>query len=1473
MIETAQHAEWLNLIDRTGPFLSPLVLEGAFPQGLDKVETALRKRLRDAYNEWRDAVEEKDSELPELHRAWIQLVLEELLEFDDEILLAGDNLPETLSYTAPEHGTIVRPDMALDTNDRNRLLVTILEPDTDPDAVVRGEIWTASPVERMTLLCRATGVSLGLVTDGERWMLVFAPKDGPAECGTWYAHYWRREPITLQAFTSLLGVRRFFGPEAGWPETLLEKSLEYQDEVTETLGEQVRRAVEMLVQALDRADIERNRELLRDVRPAELYEAGLTVMMRLVFLLCAEERGLLLLGDEAYDRYYAISTLRAQLGEDASRVGLEVLERRHDAWSRLLATFRGIYGGISHEALRLPALGGSLFDPDRFPFLEGRAVGSSWKETAAFPLPIDNRTVLALLRALQVLEQRGGAQVLSYKALDVEQIGYVYEGLLEQTVARVPEATLGLVCSKQTKRSDVPLSALEQALAKGQAVLVDLLVDISGRSRPALTNLLTKGVDEDLAGKIMLSCGGDDKLAARIKPFGHLLRSDLWGAPLIYRKQAFAVTFGTDRRQSGSHYTPKVLTEKIVAETLEPVAYVGPAEGHPREDWRLKSPAELLDLKICDPAMGSGAFLVQVCRWLAQRLVEAWGQVAGEGKVLTVDGAILDRLGAVEPLADNAEERLLLARRLIAERCLYGVDLNPLAVELAKLSIWLVTLAKGRPFGFLDHNLRHGDSLLGIHRLEQLIDLDMQPGKDAQGRTMLLFAKRICDKVGEAINLRGELRSIPIRDIRDVEAMARLETEAHRALEMPEHVADGLVGEVLASGGNDQALQGGLVVLADQCDKYLGGDAAAGHRIAERVTTGLSGDLPGSRAARRPFHWALEFPEVFARDNAGFDAMVGNPPFIGGQRITGALGTSYRDYLVRWIADGTRGSADLVAYFFLQAHRLLRPGGCFGLLAVNTIAEGDTRQVGLERLLKIDATIYSAYPNEPWPGKAAVVTSRVHLTKGEWRGKRTLSGRSVPFVSAFLSDREEWSLQRLGGNRNLAYQGSNVVGVGFLLSESRALEMIESSDLCREVLFPYIGGEDINTHPEQKPSRWIINFWDWPEKTAKQYGEPYEVVLKLVKPQRENSKDKSASGQRRREKWWLYGADGKELYHVMGRGSLFNRHPAGWTAAKREPLDRVIAIARVSKTAAFAFLPGSYVYSAQLVVFPSDDAALLAILQSNVHLAFAWTMSSKMKSDLRYSTTDCVERFPFLVGNSLCSLRQVGESYSKARESIMREAEIGLTKLYNRFHTDTERDSRINGLRTLQRDMDVAVAHAYGWGDLDLGHGFHEVPYLPENDRVRFTISENARVEVLHRLAMLNKKRNEEETNKGLHPQKRIKKSSISNRKTMKESARQASTTKKKSAPEPQLDLFSTQGRLAESETQENVQGEYWLDGVADKILEWLEDHDGWYLKDAILQGCGINQEQWDKAVDKLLKSEGIQVRGTGDGRRYRVNM
>ncbi len=882
MPRVSEQVEWLSLVDISGPFLVPAVLEQVFPQGLEKIQTPHRQRIRSAYEEWRDAVDDDDPQIREMHSAWVVMVLQDMLEYEDEVLVPRKSLDGKCIYRAPEHGVEYAPDYAVRGADGNlRLLIAVWPPETDLEKAPSGDSWTASPLERMTLLCRAADTRLGLVTDGERWMLVNAPVGATSGYAAWLARLWWQEPVTMKAFQSLLGVRRFFGPKEETLDALLEKSSEFQEEVTDTLGEQVRRAVEILVQSLGRADQDRNGELLNDVRPAELYEAGLTVMMRMVFTLCAEERGLLLLGDPVYDQHYALSTLRARLREDADRYGVEVLERRHDAWSRTLAVFRAIYGGVEHESLRMPALGGSLFAPDRFPLLEGRAKGTSWIDTPSVPLPIDNRTVLLLLDALQVLEQKGGAQLLSYRALDVEQIGHVYEGLLEYTVGRLDKVTVGLIGSQKVRHPSIALTELESLKSNGGDKAVESLTEMTGRSPAAIRRALDRAGDDETLVRLVHACGGDEKLARRLLPFADLIRADSWGTMLVYKPGSFAVVHGSDRRETGTHYTPKSLTESIVEKTLEPIVYSGPAEGDPHERWELKTPAEILDLKVCDPAMGSGAFLVQTCRYLAERLVEAWAREESARKAITADGIVLDTLGKSDPLPKSVDERLVIARRLVAERCLYGVDINPLAVELAKLSIWLVTMAKGRPFGFLDHNLRSGDSLLGIHRLDQLTKLTMNP--DDAGHQLRLFGRNIGKVVEDAVAIRAKLRDVPIRDVRDVETMARLDAEARKKLKAVELVADAMIGTVLARSAQPRTVSSALDSLAVEAGEFLSGDADAGKRLLLDAKTTLSVQGIDDKLLRRPFHWPLEFPEVFSAERSGFDAVVGNPPYVFGE--------------------------------------------------------------------------------------------------------------------------------------------------------------------------------------------------------------------------------------------------------------------------------------------------------------------------------------------------------------------------------------------------------------------------------------------------------------------------------------------------------------------------------------------------------------------------------------------------------------
>lgn len=1413
-----QYHDWLSLIEISGPFLAVPVLKEVFPQGLEELNAAKRKRLRQAYDEWHEAQETDDPRFADLHTAWIDEVLSRGLELDEdgrgEILKGKDWCATHLNSSLPEHGVSQSPDFAVVGNDDKPLmLVHSYGPDVDLDATSKLDGWVSTPAERMVTLCRATGCRLGLVTNGERWMLVDAPVGAVTTFASWYARIWGQEPVTLQAFVHLLGIRRIFVDESERLPALFDRSLKFQDEVTDALGEQVRRAVEVLVQALDKADQDRSRELLRGVKETELCEAALTVMMRLVFLLSAEERGLLLLGDERYEANYALSTLRMQLRAESD----EILERRWDAWSRLLAVFRAVYGGIEHENLRLPALGGSLFDPDRFPFLEGRAKGSAWRINVAKPLPIDNRTVLLLLEAIQQFQGR----TLSYRALDVEQIGYVYEGLLERTVKRTAEVTLELDATKSAQSPWVTLAELESARLDGAERLAELLQDRSGSSASRVRNDLARPVDDALADRVLTACHGDTALRDRIKPFSHLVRTDPWGYPLVYPAGAFIVTTGSDRRETGTHYTPKSLTEAIVAETLTPIAYVGPAQGVPRAEWALKSPAELLDLKICDPAMGSGAFLVQACRWLADRLVEAWAQAEAQGNKVSVDGRVVDADASIEPLPRDTEARTVIARRLIAERCLYGVDLNPLAVELAKLSIWLVTLAKGRPFGFLDHNLRSGDSLLGIHRLDQLTQLSMNPTGQGQLR---LFGQNIERAVLEAIELRQRLREIPIRDIRDVETMAHLDADARRRIEVPEGIADAFIGEVLASGGNATAIEGATTMLTIQAGQAVAGDRNALNAIVNRSRETLSVDLPPGKSIRNPFHWSLEFPEVFARTASGFDALIGNPPFLGNRLWKGALGEKLQ-WQCQMVLGASPGKIDLCVVFHRRAVDLLSPDGCYGMLATSNIAEGSAIEVGLGAIVQ-NGCIFFSRKGMPWPGSAAIEVAIVGFFKGDWLADCDADGQRCPRIGPRLEpeDADIWVPQTLP-DAPFAFEGvNNSKGLAFVItSDNPWFDRLKNEP--GSLLRPYITGDDITSSALNRIERWALDIADLSlDEVHRRWPLAHRFVVEEVQPTRTATALKSYKGLI--DRWWQF---------WNHRANLMRR-------IRQQP--SFIAYSKVTKYPISMLADANWIYTNQVLLIANEREDMQAICLSSLFRTWLEHFSGgRIEGRLRLSITESVAKYPVPQEGVASVGTEAARQFNRLAVEFSAAHGRGLTDVMNAIHSPDNADATIAELRRLLSVIDSQVAAAYGWSDVEVNYDFRVFDGGSANDKWRWALSANATSTLLGKLVALNRERFEAAAS-----------TTIGGGRTSSRTRRSTDAATVQSS----LDFATSVATSTNGGTS------------AAAILDFLSAHDGWHAKADVLAATGITDGQWNTAIAELIASGRIKRQGEKRGARYR---
>ncbi|WP_026604317.1 Eco57I restriction-modification methylase domain-containing protein [Methylomonas sp. 11b] len=1348
------HADWLSLVEVSGPFVSLPVLLITFPQGLDARDPAQAKVLRAAYEEWQD-----NPNGPGKQRAWILHVLTQLLGYPQDLIAEGQTLPAGLEASLPEMGETLRPDFALVSPagshkpGQSQMLITIYPSEQALDKPVMGKLWKATPATRMMELLHGADVPLGLVSNGEQWMLVYAPRGEITGYTSWYASLWLDEPITLRAFHSLLSIRRFFGvAEGSTLQAMLKESAQDQQEVTDQLGYQVREAVEVLVQSFDALDKESNRVLLKGVSAKSQYEAALTIMMRLVFLFSAEERDLLHLGKPLYDENYAVSTLQEQLQEVADRYGEEVLERRYDAWTRLLATFRAVHGGVDHQDLMMQAYGGSLFDPDRYPFLEGRSIGSTWRNSSAEPLAVNNRVVLHLLNSLQRLRTKNGpagmseTRRVSFRALGVEQIGHVYEGLLDHTAVRAHEIVLGIAGTRK-KEPEIPLSELEALLADSQDKLINFLKDETGRSVSALRKALEQGSLLD-GHKLLLACGQDQTLLERLRPFVGIIRDDSFDRPLVVLPGSTYVTTGTTRRSTGTHYTPPTLTEPVVQHTLEPLVYQGPAEGWPHEQWQLKSPKQILALKVCDMAMGSGAFLVQACRYLAERLVEAWEneEKRHPGEVLTSPEGEFSKAAPSERLIpQDAAERIAIARRVVADRCLYGVDINPMAVEMAKLSMWLITVDKHRPFTFLDHAFKCGDSLLGITSLSQLENFSLRPDENKQTSFATLNLWRHID---DAKSKREALEAMPSDTPEQIATKMTLFAEAEEAVAKLNAAADVLLALEL-QGLSGRAYEGKRDELADHMMVYW----------AQGLSDlrGYAGQQVGERHC---FHWALAFPEITGA--GGFHAFVGNPPFIGGQKITGTLGTDYRNYLVSHLADGQKGSADLCVYFFLRIGQLLQEKGSAGLLATNTIAQGGSREVGLDQMTAAGFSIPRAVPSMPWPGAAALEVANVWIYRGVWFGMFSLNDVVVSGITPFLTPpgRLQGNPECLKANEAKSFIGSYVLGMGFVLEPKSAAALIAQNAKNKECLFPYLNGEDLNSRLDQSPSRWVINFhdyplkrtadgvwlvadekqrkaWlqlgivpaDYPEPVAADYPDLLAIVEENVKPERmKNNRDVY------RIRWWHYAEKRPALYATIAEMARYLIHPL------------------TSKHHNLVFYSHGQVPSHMTVILAIDSWAEYALLQSKVHWKWALEYGNKIGAgkDPQYTPSQCFETFPF--PRNFNHLETIGERYYQHRQIIMQTRQEGLTKTYNRFHNLTETADDIVELRRLHEEMDNAVAAAYCWQDLPLDHGFHET-----KQGLRYTISENARREVLDRLLELNHQRYAEEVAAGLHDKKTAK--------------------------------------------------------------------------------------------------------------------
>ena len=1258
---TNAHQEWIGFVQPVGLVVAPTVMVDA--------QVVPDRNISGRQRDFRDLLEETESGVT---AHWTVRDLRQLfvnwLGWEEGDLVDVDNHREELEISLPELQVVLSATWAVPELDEPdvkwMMLIRVEEPGTDLDnpPELKGT-WNATRHERFERLLRETGIPMGILCNDERIRLIYAPQ-GESSGHITFDFSQMAVPAgrpILAAFEMLLSADALFiGTEEARLPTLLAKSREAQAEVSTRLSRQVLAALYELLRGFVGADARHGRGVLTDLarrQPDHLYGGLITALMRLVFVLYTEDRGLMS-DHPVYQQHYSLGGLFARLRADAA-AWPDTMDQRFGAWAQLLSLFRLIHGGGRHAGLSFVARQGGLFDPDRFQFLEGR--GSD--EETEIPMVPDG-TVWKVLQNLMMLD----GERLSYRTLDVEQIGSVYEAIMGFRVEVTSGRSIAVRSQKRT----------------GAAVIVNLdsLLDVDSDRR---VRVLQDATDQRLMGNegaALRNARKPSEIAAAIDS-----KIDRDATPDMLPSNTPVLQPTDERRRSGSHYTPRALTEPIVSEALRPILErLGPSA----------RPTEILDLKILDPATGSGAFLVEACRQLSARLVEAWS-IHGRPSSLALD-----------------EDELVHATRLVAQRCLYGVDRNPMAIDLARLSLWLATFARDHEFTFIDHALRHGDSLVGLTR-KQIEGFHWKA--DASRFQMGVEAIPVSERVTRVSELRQLIREVG--DDAPQQELLQLLNETQLELMSVRHfgnlVLTAFFGEDRPNSRETKRREYANLVTLDRAD-------------------GVRVSLADMEPPLVPFHWEIEFPEVFERENPGFDAIIGNPPFAGKNTIGNSNAAGYLDWL-RQLHTASHGNSDLVAHFFRRAFNLVREDGVAGLIATNTIGQGDTRSTGLRWICKNGGTVYSARRRIKWPGEAAVVVSVVHIIKGAATGLR-LDGREVDFISAFLfHGGGHDDPERLAANSGKSFQGSILLGMGFTFDDtatknnatplSEMYRLIQGNPRNGEVIFPYIGGQEVNTSPTHDFHRYAIDFFDRDLRQASKWGDLIAIVRESVKPERDHQKRKAL-----RERWWQYAEKRPGLVAAI----------AG--------LDRVIVInCGATPHHAFTFLPARMVFANTLAVFPFETFAAFCALQSRSHEIWTRFFGSSLEDRLRYTPTDCFETFPFPVGwEADSTLEAAGKEYYEFRAALMVQNNEGLTKTYNRFHDPDEPSPDIIELRRLHSAMDRAILDAYDWDDIATGCEFlldYEIDegWGKKKKPWRYRWPDGIRDEVLARLMTLNGKR------------------------------------------------------------------------------------------------------------------------------------
>ena len=948
--------------------ISPTVLQEILPEGPEELDGFKYEKLRDAYTAYKALPKDDSGKLKndEGRRKWLDAIFESLLGYDGSWWQKEQHVSRRFK-TESITKEILRPNRVLLFNKYEEYPRFLLRIDKDSKRIGMGRGRTV--YGKLLELLRGTGNRIGILTNGDQIRLVYAGLDHDSwvdwEVERWFEDSEGKEE--LLGFISLYGhtrTDRIEGDDYPLLSTIL-RSREKQGELSQVLGEQTREAVETLLKAVDRAsrtkpeliDVlrinpETGSEISESDRLDAIYQSSIRFVMRVVITLFAESRELLPKSNETYHGSYGVEGLFAQLNQAAAAEGMESLEDRYYAWPRLLSLFRLIHEGSSYSELPIHEYGGALFRRGDIKSSDNVSKALSIFEDES--AEISDATVLKMLKLLKIgkLKAKRGRSstwvsgVVDFSDLRTEYIGMMYEGLLDYNLRIVSEDQEAVLFLNIGQEPALPFSLLKNLDEKGIKDLIGKLskekssdLDIPDiESEEELIDQIEEESEEEVEEKtpdiqltpqqekyleILEWAENAVQLAGLVKKskgkkFNKFrYEKDVYNAAVklikrdIYPGQMYLVRASGTRKGTGTFYTKPGLAVPTVHRTLEPLVYHVEGEG---EDRKLtpKKPEEILTLKVCDPAMGSGSFLVAALRYMTEALYESlWYHVYTKknGSIATTipEGEVSKALfhediTRYRPDDEKFEEKTKARlKRYVVERCIYGVDINPLAVELAKLSLWVETLDRELPFEFLEHKLKVGNSLVGtwFDRFQDYpVMAWMREGGDKDHKGVHYEKGAWTKKIKEILNknVKPEL----IRIIQGVTTIDEFDEKEDKVAELHEK-AVALFEELhnlplFGEGFQDREEffkekilnDPELVKLKERFDLWCSIWFWPGDWLDENAPTPDKFFKPTEKLIKKStdiaqkqkfFHWELEFPDVFISNKCGFDGVVGNPPW------------------------------------------------------------------------------------------------------------------------------------------------------------------------------------------------------------------------------------------------------------------------------------------------------------------------------------------------------------------------------------------------------------------------------------------------------------------------------------------------------------------------------------------------------------------------------------------------------------------